>query len=52
MYAICVLCIASFFSNNRVVAVDMRGFGESEKPKGIRNYAIDKLTNDVKVGVS
>ena len=38
-----------FWSNFRVVALDMRGYGESEKPTGVENYVIDKLDNDLKV---
>jgi pimeloyl-ACP methyl ester carboxylesterase len=26
----------------------MRGYGDSEKPPGVENYAIDLLVNDVK----
>ena len=39
-------------SNNdfvfRVVAVDQRGYGESDKPSGKMNYTIDKLAADIK----
>ena len=28
--------------------MDMRGYGESQKPDGIENYTIDKLINDVR----
>ena len=28
--------------------MDMRGFGESEKPFGIENFTLDKLVDDVK----
>ncbi len=31
----------------RVIAPDMRGYNQSEKPLGIRNYDIDTLTDDV-----
>jgi epoxide hydrolase 4 len=31
-----------------VVAADMRGYNDSDKPKGVRNYAMDLLTGDVK----
>ena len=33
----------------RVVALDMRGYGESDKPSGVENYVIEKLDNDLKV---
>ena len=33
----------------RVVALDMRGYGESDKPSGVENYVIDILDNDLKV---
>ena len=31
-----------------VVAPDMRGYNESEKPSGVANYHIDRLTGDVR----
>ena len=31
----------------RTVAVDMRGYGESDKPSGVCNYSMEKLTGDV-----
>ena len=31
----------------RTVAVDMRGYGESDKPCGIWEYKLDKLVDDV-----
>jgi pimeloyl-ACP methyl ester carboxylesterase len=31
----------------RVIVPDQRGYNLSDKPKGIKNYHIDKLTNDV-----
>lgn len=31
----------------RVVAPDLRGYNDSDKPKGVRRYAIDRLTADV-----
>lgn len=34
----------------RVVAPDLRGFGESSRPEGVENYTIDKLAADV-VGI-
>jgi hypothetical protein len=32
----------------RTVAIDMRGYGDSEKPSGVEHYAMDHLVNDVK----
>ena len=32
----------------KVVAVDMRGYNESDKPAGVRAYSVEKLVNDVK----
>jgi pimeloyl-ACP methyl ester carboxylesterase len=34
----------------RVIAPDLRGFGESSIPEGVENYSIDKLATDV-VGI-
>lgn len=31
----------------RTVAVDMRGYGDSDKPSGICEYTLDKLVEDV-----
>ena len=28
--------------------MDMRGYGESEKPRGVSNYTLDKLVDDIK----
>jgi len=36
-----------FQQDYRVVAMDMRGFGDSDKPAGISNYFIQKLADDV-----
>jgi len=37
------------FSNEYwCVAVDMRGYGDTDKPEGISPYEIDKLSNDIK----
>lgn len=33
--------------NFQVVAVDLRGFNKSDQPKGVENYALDKLIGDV-----
>jgi len=33
---------------SRTVAIDMRGYGDSEKPSGVEHYAMDHLVNDVK----
>ncbi|XKL64990.1 hypothetical protein PGB90_005076 [Kerria lacca] len=40
--------IKYFSSNYWTVAVDLRGFGESEKPIGINQYKIKYLINDIK----
>ena len=31
----------------RVVAVDLRGYNQSDQPQGVENYAMDKLVGDV-----
>ncbi len=31
----------------RVVAVDMRGYGETDKPSAVREYTVQKLTDYV-----
>jgi epoxide hydrolase 4 len=31
----------------QVVAVDLRGYNKSDQPKGVENYALDKLVEDV-----
>ena len=36
-----------FQQDYRVVAMDMRGFGDSDKPAGISNYFIQNLADDV-----
>ena len=36
---------------SRCVALDMRGYNDSSKPRGIRQYSIDCLTADVKAAV-
>ncbi len=35
----------------RVVAIDLRGYNESDKPEGVENYAMPKLVGDVKAVV-
>ena len=35
----------------QVVAIDLRGFNESDKPGGVENYAMPKLVGDVKAVV-
>lgn len=37
-----------FAKHSRTVAVDMRGFGDSDKPVGASNYTMDILVNDLK----
>lgn len=41
--------IRHFASSYWCVAIDMRGYNDSEKPSGIHNYSIDALVADVKV---
>ena len=31
----------------RTVAVDLRGFGESDKPRCMSDYTLDELTEDI-----
>lgn len=40
----------SYFLNAflRCVAIDMRGYNESDKPDGVSAYSMDNLTSDVK----
>lgn len=33
---------------HRCVAVDMRGYGDSEKPEGVHHYKIELLADDIK----
>ncbi|WAQ98829.1 EPHX4-like protein [Mya arenaria] len=40
--------IREFRKDYRVVAVDMRGYGDSDKPKGKENYVVQKLSGDIK----
>jgi len=44
--------ISKFSKNYKVVALDMRGYGQSDRPQGKENYAIDVLVDDVKEVVS
>lgn len=39
--------IAAFSANHRMIAIDLRGFGESDKPQRKDCYDIDTLTRDV-----
>ncbi|KAK9814091.1 hypothetical protein WJX72_000528 [[Myrmecia] bisecta] len=39
--------MAAFRDDYEVVAFDMRGYGDTDKPKGVRNYAIDHLVDDI-----
>jgi pimeloyl-ACP methyl ester carboxylesterase len=32
---------------HQVVAIDLRGYNESDKPEGVKNYAMDRLVGDV-----
>jgi pimeloyl-ACP methyl ester carboxylesterase len=32
----------------RTVAIDMRGYGDSEKPSGVNNYSMQYLVDDIK----
>ena len=38
---------ASYCFCCRTVAVDMRGFGDSDKPRGICEYTLDILVSDI-----
>lgn len=40
--------IPVFAQHYKVVAPDMRGFNESDKPKGVKNYALEVLVDDVR----
>lgn len=40
--------LREFKSEFRVVAVDMRGYGESDLPLSTENYQLDHLVTDVK----
>uniref|UniRef100_A0A914BXG0 AB hydrolase-1 domain-containing protein n=1 Tax=Acrobeloides nanus TaxID=290746 RepID=A0A914BXG0_9BILA len=36
-----------FNKSYRVIAVDMRGYGDSSKPKGYQNYKLDIVVDDI-----
>jgi len=40
--------ILHFQSQYHVVALDMRGFNESEKPAGVENYFVKEMVDDIK----
>ena len=40
--------ISEFAKNYKVVALDMRGYGQTDRPLGKENYTIDVLVNDIK----
>jgi len=40
--------IRAFNKDYRCVAVDMRGYGETEKPKGVENYIVESMIEDFK----
>jgi len=40
--------IQEFSSDYWVVSIDMRGYGDSDKPKGKENYHVDVLVEDIK----
>ncbi|KAK3096806.1 hypothetical protein FSP39_003508, partial [Pinctada imbricata] len=44
--------LREFSKDYRVVAMDMRGYSDSDKPKGISNYTSDKIAADIKQLVS
>ncbi|XP_011405812.1 PREDICTED: epoxide hydrolase 4-like [Amphimedon queenslandica] len=39
--------LKEFCNDYRVVAIDMRGYGETDKPAGVRNYTIEILKEDI-----
>lgn len=41
------LCIVIGCCCCRTVAVDLRGYGDSDKPTGIHEYVLDKVVDDV-----
>ncbi|ELU02364.1 hypothetical protein CAPTEDRAFT_19638 [Capitella teleta] len=40
--------MSEFSDTHRCVAVDMRGYNESDKPIGVENYALDLMAADIK----
>ncbi|XP_064621053.1 epoxide hydrolase 4-like [Lineus longissimus] len=40
--------LREFCKDYRCIAIDMRGFGDSDKPSGMHHYEMGKLTTDVK----
>jgi pimeloyl-ACP methyl ester carboxylesterase len=40
--------IREFAKDYHVIAVDSRGYGDSDKPNGIHNYTVDKLVDDIR----
>ena len=44
--------ISEFSKNYKVVALDLRGYGQTDRPQGRENYTIDVLVDDVKEVVS
>ncbi|GMT35840.1 hypothetical protein PFISCL1PPCAC_27137, partial [Pristionchus fissidentatus] len=40
--------IKHFAKTHHVVAIDQRGYGESDKPRGVDNYSTKKLAQDIK----
>jgi pimeloyl-ACP methyl ester carboxylesterase len=43
--------IPELAKRHRVVALDLRGYNLSDKPKGVENYTLDKLIDDVEAVV-
>ena len=39
-------------ANVRTIALDMRGYAQSEKPKGIENYKMELLVDDVRAAIT
>ncbi|KAK3601193.1 hypothetical protein CHS0354_004393 [Potamilus streckersoni] len=44
--------LREFRKQYRVVAIDQRGYGDSDKPSGVKNYSTEKLTGDIKQLIS
>ena len=38
-----------FVFKSRVVAMDMRGFGDTDKPRGADNYKLEHLVKDLEL---